>query len=421
MGTPNTLATAASLLMRNYDMKVTEEVYSRNWITLSKVRKEPKAGNPHHLPIARSDGAGVSSDMSVAEAATRGISSANFSVELADMYGSVQLATKTRKGFKGKASLVADYVKKEIDAKMNGMGRHQSRLLFGGGGGSLGRVQGIATNTFTLTNANDIVNFWEGQQLVYSTGDGTSSGHTLRGGSPGYLTIQSVDRNAGTFITDAVAGVTGVAANDYIFLRGAFAGNVSQTSIFKGFGAWFPTAAPTDTLWGVARTGQSDLAGFITPAADAVGGPLQRIGKALVHGYTFWNATPRDVVVHPKQKHQIVVSMQNQGIREISVGETAGTAGYSKLTYTAEFGEVNIWSDPMADAQIAYMLDFSSFCIRHLGEKMIDFDQSEDGSGSIWFPSTGLPDAGHYIRLVSYSNLFVETPWKNGTVGLAAV
>jgi len=312
-------------------------------------------------------------------------------------------------------------VKKETDAKMNGIGRHQSMLLFGGGGGSLGRVASISTNTFTLSDRNDIVNFWEGQQLVYSTGTGTGGGDALRAGSPGYLTIQSVDRNAGTFVTDAVAGVTGVAANDYIFLRGAFAGNVSQTQIFKGFGAWFPQAAPTDTLWGVARTGQSDLAGFITPAADAVGGPLQRIGKALVHGYTFWNATPRDVVLHPKQKHQIVVSMQNQGIREISVGETAGTAGYSKLSYTAEFGDVAIWSDPMANAQIAYMLDMNTFCIRHLGEKMIEFETADDGSGSIWYPSTGIQDAGHYFRMTCYSNLFVETPWKNGTVGLAAV
>jgi hypothetical protein len=256
-------------------------------------------------------------------------------------------------------------------------------------------------------------------QLVFSTGNGTSSGHTLRTGSPGYLTVQSVDRGAGTFTTDAVAGVTGVAANDYVFIRGGFAGNVSQTDLFKGFGVWFPMAAPTDMLWGLARTGKSELAGFITPSADVAGGPLQRISKGLLHGFTQMNATPRDVVLHPSQRYQINVSMQNQGLREISVSETTGQAGYRKLVYTADHGDVDIWSDPFANSQTGYMLDFDSFHIRHFGEKIIDFDMPDDEKGSMWYPLAA--NAGHALRLYSFANLMVESPYKNGTIPLAAV
>jgi hypothetical protein len=111
--------------------------------------------------------------------------------------------------------------------------------------------------------------------------------------------------------------------------------------------------------------------------------------------------------------------MQNQGLREISVSETTGCAGYSKLVYTAEYGEVDIWADPQANPLLAYALDFNSFEIRHLGEKMIEFDRAEDGSGSIWIPSTTI--AGHNIRLTCFSNLTCQLPYKNGTVPLSAV
>lgn len=419
MGTPYVLSQVQNLVKKNYTTKVTQSVATRDYVTLNKIKWVPSAGNPHHLPLVTSDGAGVATDIASAEASATNQPNTAFSVEMSDLYGSVQVLTKTRLAFKKNFDLLADWVKKETDAKMNTMGKTMTNFLFGPGGGHMGRVSALATNTFTVATPNDINNIWEGMQLVFSTGDGTSGAHTLRAGSPGYLTVQSVDRNAGTFITDAVAGVTGVAVNDYIFIRGGFAGNVSQTNIFKGFGVWFPTAAPTDTLWGLARTGKAELAGFLPPSADQVGGPLQRIAKACTHGNVRWGATPRDIVMHNNQRLQLNIGMQNQGLREISVGETTGTAGYKKLVYASDYGDVDIWADPFCNPQIAYLLDFSTFEIRHLGDKMIDFDMPDDNKGSIW---TQLATAaGHSARLFCFSNLCVESPWKNGAVPLAAV
>jgi hypothetical protein len=415
----NTVTTADYALKQNYDSKEIMSVFTRDYPTLSRIKKKQNTiGNPQKVPVVTSDGAGVSSDFATAQSTALGVPGSAFLVEMSDIFADVQIDFKLMEtaGTGGGKGAFLDWLKTENDSKINGAGRLLSKFLFSNGGGALGRRLSLATQTITLTNSADAVNFWPGQQLVASTGDGSGGSDALKGGTP--VTVQSVDRDLGTVTVDAIANITGNANNDYLFLRGTFAGNVSTKAIFKGFSTWFTAAAPTDTLWGVARTGKPELAGYRVPVADQVGGVIQRLRKAAIHGNSAWGATPKDFILHPKQWEQASISLQNQGYRIIDNGtrDVTGTAGYQILELVTAYGVAKIMSDAHADPTTAYLLDLDTMWISHLQSDLIKAVE-KDGLRMIPLATS----VGFEVRYACYSNLVCNAPWKNGTVPLAAV
>ncbi len=422
MGTPNTVTSADALLKQYYGQRAVKDLYSRKFPTLSRIRKQPNTeGNPQKVPIILSDGAGVSSTYSSAAASAKGIQSSPFLVQMADFVGVVPLDHKLMKtaGTTGGKGAFVNYLKKENDAKINGIGRHISTLLFGNGGGAIGRGASLSTNTLTLTQAADAINFWPQQQISASANDGSDAAHALRsGGTIGYLTVLSVDRDAGTVTFTGTPGteLTGFVGTDYLFLRGSFAGNVTQNLIFKGFQTWFPLTAPTDTLWTVARTGTTGLAGFRVPTADQVGGVVQRVRKGAVHGQTAHGATPDWAIVHPKQWEQASISLQNQGVRIIEKAEMNGSAGYKYLSVTTGYGDIELTSDAHCSPVICHFIDSEALWISHLGDDMIECVE-QNGLRMIPDPTA----LGFEIRYAAFCNLVSDEPWKCGSIPLAVV
>ncbi len=236
----------------------------------------------------------------------------------------------------------------------------------------------------------------------------------------GYLTVASVERDLGQVTFTAVTpgtDLTGYVQADYLFLKGSFAGAVTQKLVFKGLGAWFTSATPTDTFWTVARTGKPELAGFRVPTADQVGGLIQRLRKAAVHGNSVWGATPKTAVVGPKQWEQGSISLQNQGFRDLTkLSSVTGQAGYRFLEVVTSYGVIELVADPHCDPLRAFLLDLDTLAITHLGNDIVEYAERD---GLRLVPST--TDVGFEARLTSFCNLVCNAPWKNGSVPLAAV
>jgi hypothetical protein len=413
MATANTVQSADYALKQGYYGREVQAVFERDFPTLAMIKKKMANGNPHKIPLTTSDGAGVASDYVSAAATATGVSGAPFLVELADFIGVVPLNHKLLLTAQ-KDGTFFDWLFKENDAKIRAIARHISTLLFGNGGGSIGVNSTTTSNVITLTDKNQAMNFWPGQRLVASANDGTLVGHVLRTGAPGYVTVQSVDRDAGTVTVDATSQITSYSNGDFLFLYGSFAGNVTQKLIFKGFAAWFQASAPTDTFWGVARTNRPELAGFRVPSADQAGPVIQRLRKAAIHGYSLYGSTPRLHVLHPKQWEQASISLAANGYRELK--SENGQTGFKTLTLTTTYGDVDIMADPHCDSLRAFLLDTDSLSIPHLSDDLIS-PVERDGLRLV--PATN--DVGFEVRYTSFCNLESDAPWRNGSVPLAAV
>jgi len=412
MGVPNTVQTADFALKQGYYGRAIQEVAERDFPLLAMLNKKPATGNPHKIPTILSDGAGVSSDFATAQSSAQGISGQPFLVQLADFFGVVPLNQKMLLTAEKEAGTFIDWLMKENDAKIRGIKRHISTLLFGNGGGAIGQIASFASNVITLSSQNTALNFWVGQQLVASANDGSLVGHALRAGT--FMTVTAVDRDLGTVTVDNTGLITGLANGDSIFLRGSFAGNVTQTLIFKGLAAWLTSAAPTDTLWGVARTGRPELAGFRAPSGDQVGPAIQRVRKLAIHGFTMFQSAPRLCVVHPKQWEQMSISLAANGYRELR--SSTGMTGFKTLSLMTTYGEVDIMSDAHCDPLRAYLLDLDSISIPYLDSDLIT-PIERDGLRMV--PAAN--DAGFEVRYTAFCNLEMDAPWRSGSIPLAVV
>jgi hypothetical protein len=410
----NTLATLDAVLKQDYTATVREAVYKRKFPFLSRIQKTQGDGDPMKVPLILSNGGGVANDVASAQLSAKGIGTKAFLVSPGDMFGIIHLDDKALAAATQPTGSFINLKRKEIDARLQAMGSMTSAQIYGLGGGALGRRASVTSQTITLTSAADALNFWPGMQLVASDNSGATNTDALRGGTP--ATVVSVDRDLGTVTVDNVANINTFTNQDYLFARGAFAGNVTQTSVIKGLGAWLPLTAPTDTLWGIARTNYPELGGF--RLASASGGVLDRIRKLSTHGFSTYEASPEHCFLHPKQWEVAAIALGNQNYRTVPVGATEGMAGYSKLTLAGlATGDLELIADASCPTDRAYLLDLETWAIHHLGDELLSF--TEDDKGAIWIQQATA--AGYELRAKQYANLVCEAPWRSGVVSLPAL
>jgi hypothetical protein len=392
----------------NFD--VVEASYSKDHVLWSMIPKKHVAGNPMKIPMLTSNGAGVSGTLSAASASASGIVPQAWQVQTADLIAVVPLDNKVMETAESPGAFI-DYVDQNIQGKLEGMGCQQSAQLFSNGGGAIGRRASISTNTITLANASDTINFWPGIILRASANDGTSAGHTQRVGS---TSVVSVNREAGTVTVASAAAITGFVDNDYLFIDGLFAGDQSQTRIIKGLSSWFTPTAATDTLWTINRTNSPELSGYRNPSAATAGGVVDRMRALATIGHRTWQAKPTVGVLYSEQWEVASKTLQNQGLRPIDVNETSTMSGYKKLAILGQYGEVSLIADPFCPQLTGYMLDMKTLQIAHAGEKVVNF--AKGPGDQMYVPST--TDLAWDIRIFSYCNLACNAPWKNGSTPL---
>lgn len=414
MATYDNLAAIDAYLKEYYDtFDAVKATYSRKHKLLSMLTTESVEGNPMQVPVLVNDGAGVGGNYTTASASAAGIRAEAFMIQSADVVALVPLDYKSSVVAKNKGTFI-DYAQKNIDAKLNSIGRIHSLQLFGNGGGALGRRQSASTNVITLTNKTDTISFWPGQVIRASANDGSSSGHTQRVGS---TTVVSVNREGGTVTLASAAAITGFADNDYLFLDGLFAGDQTQIGIMKGLSAWLTQTPATDTIWNVNRTNYPELSGFRNPDAATAGGVVDRFRALATIGDSTYQANPSLGVMHTMQWEQAAKTLQNQGYRPIEVGATETQAGYKKLAIIGQFGEVSLIGDAFCPLLTGFLLDLETIKLVHNDEQLINFATSADGNK--WWPSS--TSVGHELRMVSYPNLAFSAPQMNGITALPAL
>lgn len=301
----------------------------------------------------------------------------------------------------GEAAIV-DALQSILFGMKNTAKRSLVTSLYRNGGGSRAQVQsGMATNTITLTNPDDIVNFEVGMKLDGSANDGTTGAVTTGGAAS---EIVAIDRDLGTLTNtganwNAATGINGLLANWHLFRQGDF----GLTLI--GLDGWIPSSVSATAFYGVDRTADSErLAGCrLSTAGATVEETILNLLKRVYRA----GGSPDHVFLHPEKFNKLVKELGSKRTYTDARSSDA-SVGYRGLVIEGQGGQAKVFSDPNCQVGTIWALTLDTWKLATLGEPMSLLD--EDGNMML---RESTADALE-LRMATYGALICDAPAYNG-------
>jgi hypothetical protein len=217
-----------------------------------------------------------------------------------------------------------------------------SWMLWGNGGGAVGKISTVVGTLITLVNKEDVRNFEVGDFLNASTADGTSGSLKLNAGVTAATEITLIDEDAGTLTTadDTTAFSTAWAANDFLFHDGDFG------IVFNGVPTFIPLSAPGSggiptSIFGMDRSAHKTRLGghrFTATTANVTDEILTACATANRRGCKF-----TDLFAPPEVCNEVDLELQTQ---KRYVDESVGRVGYRALEFVNLDGKtIRLWPD----------------------------------------------------------------------------
>lgn len=372
-----TIANVAPIVKELYPQSAIESLVYKSSALMGRVKKNTDAkGSPIRLALAYSPTEGLSADFSVAQA-RKGVSSyAAFSLTTVNEYGLFSVPTKEVRAVRDKGALV-NLLKDQGDKTFKGMGERMSQALYRNHGGAKGIIEsGADTDTLTITNKSDMVNFNVGQWLASSNTDGTSGSV-----SANEVQVTALDRQART-LTAAAAWHADFDDGDYLFAEGDFGAKLS------GLESWVPATAPDSTaFFGQDRSLDATRLGGLRYTADAAFD--QTIEGTLINAaadVSVEGGMPTDVFMNPRDFAQLVREIGDKTTYEwTNARDTSGSAmpkiGYRALVLTGQDGDLKIYADRWCPYGVVWMLQLDTWELFSYGAMPGWLD--DDGKGQM--------------------------------------
>lgn len=327
-------------------------------------------GKNWHLPVRIAHTAGRSHDFAKAKKNKAASAVVEYQINVTDNYSLYSVGGRLQRQTSNSKGAFVDAFEFELDSAMDAMKRNMGYEPYANGGGAIARVgSGQATKTITLANINDIVKFEKGQVLTVASTDGTTG--TERTGT---ITVQSVDRDAGTVTAvqptwNDATGIPTIAANDFIFTEGDFGLGI------RGLEAWIPATAPTagDNFFGLDRSQDPvRLAGSRLDLRTL--GPEEQIQKmAQVSARN--GGKMSHVFFNDLDMLALILALGSR--RQIANTEVEGKIGFEGVSVSTGYGKVECYSDYNATQGVGWGLELKNWELKGPGQ--FPFIDARDG------------------------------------------
>lgn len=297
----------------------------------------------------------------------------------------------------------------EIDGAIATVSDALEASLFRSGYGSIGQVGSSTGSTITLADINDVSNFFKGDEVVFAQSD---SGHVLRD-SGDSLIVAGVNRSTGVVtFTAAVSGITGLANNDFIFIKGDRENSATPARWRPaGLAAWCPETAPSsgENFFGVDRSVDSLLYG------QYYDGSSDDIEDALIEGA---NRVARlgfkiDHYLISFEQYSRLTKRLHDARRFVDV--MVGDVGFSSFVIHGAKGPIKVVPSQFCPRNRAFGIALKHLTL-HTIKKAVRINQN-DGNMMLRQASAD----GVEVRIKFTGNLACECPASLIQVKLAAV
>lgn len=394
------------LLKNIYSGSTVDDMTKRRAPLLAAMAKfENFGGDAKKIPIVISNPQGRSSKFSNAQANQTNGTYPAFLVTRVSDYQLANINNETIQASMGDEEAFERATTTVINGALINIGRSLAISLYLDGTGVIGQVASVSSNTATLTQAEDSTHFEIGQTLDA----GTTTTGALRSGT---MVVTAVDRIAGTF-TCSGGVVSGLAANDYLFVDGdAQAGGATPLRI-RGLAAWLPfgstAISSSDSFWGVNRYQDRIRLGGVY--LDISGGPIEEGLIDLAELIIREGGDPEVCFMSHKQWGNLKKSLGTKVEYENMETESKdGVAiSFKAISVTTGAGSVKIVADVNCPTTYCYMLDMNGWELGSLG-KAPDILTYLDGMKAWRNPSQDSVE----VRAGYYANPWSNAPGHNG-------
>lgn len=296
-----------------------------------------------------------------------------------------------------------------VEGAYNVLANSISKQLFRDGVGERGQVS-VSALVLTLLNAEDVVHFEVGEQVVASTGATKTA--VLRG-TPTGAVITAVDRNAGT-ITIASNPDT-ITTNDHLFKIGdrqtAAITASAQWQRISGFEGWIPPTAPAP--------GESFFGQDRSPDPTRNAGIIQDVSTSTpTEAYTIALSRAARDGAFPTTAFVNFLDLRNltldAGNKVQMVYSSIGSIGFNGHRIRGPKQELTIYPDRDCPFGVGWLLTPETWCLHHLDELM----NFQDYDGNVLSREAS---ADRYEgRLNFFGNLACYAPGLNSRIALPA-
>lgn len=332
---------------------------------------------------------------------------------------------------KSSAGAFVDAAKLQMDGGFRNITNNIAHELFGDGSGERGIIgtgtgpTGSSVYTITLSNAQSIVNFEVGMQLV----NFLNTAGTISAVSANFLNITSVDRANGIIVGQSVNS-SGSPTNDASWTTAAqslgvngdvvsgatgVGGQSGSYIALSGLAAWIPSTTPSgsDNFWGVNRSADpTRLAGLRYNAS------AYTIEEGMTNALAFLNREggKPDLAVMDFASYAALVNALGAKVQYVQVNHDEVEVAFEGITFQSAYGRVTVLADRSCPPQTCYLLTMATWKLRSLGKVPHILTYGMEGLEGL---RVGNADALE-IRIGYYGNLICSAPGWNCVVSLSA-
>lgn len=326
---------------------------------------------------------------------------------------------------KNNAGAFVDEASRTLDNGFRNLSNNMAFELFFGGTASRGIIGsgGVSvsgsTLSFTLANAQTVVQFEVGMTLQASATDGGAA--ITGGGSVVAAQVASVNRGTGAITATVVQGTysSSWAAGYYLQVYGdigtAGASTIAGLLGLSGLAAWIPTSDPisTDNFWGVNRSADPTRLGGLRYDASA-----QTISEGLTNALGFANreGAAIDLIVIDFVSYTTLINELGAKVQYVQLEHDEVEVAFEAIHFHSAYGKIPVLADRSNQVQTAWSLTLDSWKFRTLGKAPHILTYGMEGLEGL---RVGTADALE-IRAAYYGNVICSAPGYNMNVTLSA-
>ena len=366
-------------------------------------------GADNSLPLDLATPVGIGNDLATALAEQGASASVQFKIEGVETFMPVKFKRRDVERTRNDKHAVKRLSDHEMMGGMARVRNYLSKDLFGNAGGAIGQVGALSSLEMALLNIIDATKLEKGDKLVASANDGTAVGHTLRTGE---AAITKRNANTGVMTTSGsnwTAQITGLAVNDFLFLKSTFKNGRS------GVKGWLPGAEPTagDSFHGVDRSAV-DVQRAAGSRVNGAGMPPEHAFQDLqVEIAKFGEDRGLAAVCGINKYKSIVRSLDTKRVVTITRETETGKVG---LTGVEFLPDIPLIFDNHCDEDKGYLLNLDDWSIR-CTNKFI-YHVTNDAGGPLHYLGVNGANNEDAFAAVLYSdsNFACRAPGRSGVV-----
>ncbi len=416
------VTTIAALIKRVYPGTTPQNLAEREHAFFSMVKKsDDLVGSAIYVPTTYGLAAAAGSpDLSNMLDNTSSSKSVQWAVTRKVKYGAITITAEALYATRNDAGAFVRARKNEVDSLLMHMGQKIAHGLYRNSGGALGRISSIGNgdgtdDKITLTNADDAINFYEGQAIVGSDADGSGSSDALRD-SGDKIYVRKVDLDAGTVYFSATLGgaagdvntaITGLTTNDYLFPY------MSDTTFgqhnFNGLDGWLPLSAPGSTSFnGVDRSVDTVRLGGhrYDNSTGRIDTNIQTLASRMARTGT--SAKLSCFMSHSKFSNFIQLLGSKVEYSQHGTAEV----GFRGVKVHSAAGEITVYPDSDCPSNRGYILDMSTWTLHTMrgAPHLVD----DDGNTMLRQAAAD----GVELRARVWADLVCTAPGRNGVFSM---